>query len=120
MPVRKASFSSRGSYQKGYQLGNRGGASPKAAGDTTLVKGEALPKVSSGRTGGRRKGSGSAEGTGDLNISYADTIPITDVKTVADYGKEGKAGKSLGVAKPVSYAKEKGDKGSGFNYGKRR
>jgi len=117
--MRKASFSSRGSYQKGYQLGNRGTASPKSSGSVAQVKGEQLPSVSSGRTGGRRK-SLAKEGGGDINVSYSDTIPVTDLQTVADFGKDAKAGKALGAAKALDYAKQKGDQGSGFNYKKRR
>lgn len=118
--VTKASTSSRGSYQKGYALGNKGGSSPKAAGGSSYVKGEQLPSVSSGRTGGRPKKLGSDKGDGDINISYGRTVPITDLQTVADFGKDVKAGKALGAAKAVDYAKKKGDEGSGFNYRKRR
>jgi hypothetical protein len=118
--MRKASTTLRTGYQKGYSLGNRGGATPKAAGETTLVKGETPPTVSSGRTGGRRKGSGKEGGGGGMNVSYSDTIPVTDLQTVADFSKDTKAGKALGVKKAVDYAKQKGDQGSGFNLGKRR
>jgi len=120
--VTKASTTSRGSYQKGYQLGNKGGASPKGSGPMAAasVKGEAAQPLGSGRTGGRSKKAGSSKGDGDINVSYGSTLPITDLETVADFGKDAKPGKALGLGKAVSYAKEKGDSGSGFNYRKRR
>ena len=57
-----------------------------------------------------------------MNVSYGDTLPIGDLETVEDFGKATKQGRKLSLSKgkPVSYAKEKGDKGSGFNLGKRR
>lgn len=119
--ISKASTSARTGYQKGYQLGNRGGATPKAAGGSSYVKGESSPTVGSGRTGGRQKKlGGDGEGSGKLNISYGETLPIGELQEVADFGKGTKPGKALKLGKAVSYAKEKGDKGSGFNYGKRR
>jgi hypothetical protein len=119
--VSKASSSSRGSYQKGYQLGNKGGAAPKGGGTATAsVKGEGPVKASSGRTGGRQKKLGADEGGGGINVSYGSTLPITDLETVADFSKGAKAGKSLKLGKAVEYGKEKGDTGSGFNYRKRR
>lgn len=119
--VSKASDKSRTGYQKGYQLGNRGGASPKGTGPTAAasVKGEPAAKLSSGRTGGRTKKLGSDEG-GGLNVSYGDTLPIGELQEVADFGKGSKGGNALKLGKAVSYAKEKGDKGSGFNFRKRR
>jgi hypothetical protein len=120
--VSKASSSSRGSYQKGYQLGNKGGAAPKGSGPMAAsVKGEGPPKAGSGRSGGRQKKlGGDAEGGGDINVSYGSTLPITDLETVADFSKGAKAGKALKLGKAVDYGKEKGDSGSGFNYRKRR
>ena len=119
--VSKASTSSRGSYQKGYQLGNKGSAVPKGGGTATAsVKGEGPVKASSGRTGGRSKKLGSDAESGGINVSYGSTLPITDLETVADFSKGTKAGKALGAGKAVDYGKEKGDSGSGFNYRKRR
>ena len=115
--MRKASSTLRTGYQKGYQLGNRGGAAPKGTGPTAAVKGETPAKASSGRSGGRRKQAG--EG-GDISVSYSDLIPMGDLETIADFGKDTKAGKALKAGKAVDYAKEKGDKGSGFNFRKRR
>jgi hypothetical protein len=119
--VSKASSSSRGSYQKGYQLGNKGGAAPKGTGPMSAsVKGESPLKAGSGRTGGRQKKLGSEAESGGINVSYGDTLPITDLETVADFNKGAKAGKALKLGNAVDYGKEKGDSGSGFNYRKRR
>jgi hypothetical protein len=120
--VSKASDTSRSGYQKGYQLGNRGGATPKGSGPTAAasVKGESTAKLGSGRTGGRQKKLGSDDGGGGINVSYGETLPIGELQEVADFGKGTKPGKALKLGKALDYAKEKGDKGSGFNYRKRR
>lgn len=111
--VTKASGSNRSGYQKGYSLGNRGGATPKAAGATASVKdatgggSAAIPK------GGKAKGA--IDSKNGMNISFGDLLPV------ADFGeKPTKRAKPLKQLAPKTYAKEEGDSGSGFNLGKRR
>ena len=117
--ISKASTSSRTGYQKGYQLGNKGTASPKGSGPTAAasVKSEPAQKLGSGGTGGRKKELGEDKG---INVSFGETAPIGELQEIADFGKGTKPGKALKLGKAVSYAKEKGDTGSGFNYRKRR
>lgn len=106
--VTKASFSNRAGYQKGRSLGNK--SSPSVKGGESLT------------AGSKPVGSKAPKTTEDLTAApgYGDTLPISDLQSVADFGKAGKAAKSLKVGKSLDYAKPKGDQGSGFNYGKRR
>jgi hypothetical protein len=67
---------SRLSYQAGYRLGNRGTASPGGK-DSPAVKSDRVDSKSS-RSGGKSK----FEKSGDLNISYGDTIFPTDLGDV--------------------------------------
>jgi len=116
--VQKASGSNRSSYAKGYQLGNKGKASAGAS--TPSVKDDQAAALKSGVVPGTK--SKGAKTAGEMNVSYGDTLPLGDLQTIADFGagEPPKKNQMLKPAKTTSYAKEKGDSGSGFNLGKRR
>jgi len=106
---------SRFSYQKGYALGNRGTGSPGGGDGGPSVKSE-----KSETSGGRRSSASKLEKSGDMNISYGSTLPITDVKTIGEVAKNKaptpgflKQGKA-----PAKATKDSG-KGSGFLKGRK-
>ena len=71
---------SRLSYQKGRSLGNKGMSSPGGVKDSAKIE------LKSGRGPGRPK-KDKADGKGGINISYGDTLPISTLKDVQEYGK---------------------------------
>ena len=71
---------SRLSYQKGYSLGNKGTGSPGKVKDSAKVE------IKSGRGPGRPK-KAKADTKDGINISYGQTLPISTLKDVQEYGK---------------------------------
>jgi hypothetical protein len=102
---------SRLSYQTGYRLGNRGTASPG---------GGVKDAPSSARSDYGKSSGGKAkfEKTGDLNISYGDTIFPTDLKDIegAHRGKPSSPG-FLKLGKKMGLKERKSD--AGFLKGKK-
>lgn len=111
--ISKASMTNRAGYQKGRALGNKAGgrvtAAVKDTGTTAL-----------GGPGGRSSYAKTAAPGDTTAASYGDTLPISDLQSITDFGQGAKPARPLKQVKPVAYPKPKGDVGSGFNLGKRR
>lgn len=110
--ITKASSSNRAGYQKGRALGNKAGKLTAAVKDTGTT---AL-----GGPGGRSSYAKAAAAGDTTAASYGDTLPISDLQSITDFNQGAKSTRPLKQGKPLSYAKPKGDAGSGFNVGKRR
>jgi hypothetical protein len=88
---------SRASYQTGYRLGNRGSAS--AGGAIKDAPSVESGKPPSGKASGRAQ-KGAAEQAGGMNVSYGDTLPVSDLEDVkGSYAKKPKSGSFLKAGK---------------------
>jgi hypothetical protein len=104
---------SRLSYQKGYALGNRGGAAP-AGGKSPSVS-TSTTELKSSRGGGKA----GIDKAGGINVSYGDTLFPTDLEDVRSVAKRqpAKSPGFLKLGKKPSYKAGKND--SGFVKGKK-